>query len=270
MSAPDVLVVGGGIVGCAVAAACAKRGLRVRLLERAALASGASALELALVPRDVSAEEYLALHHFSGGAFLLDRAPPEDWPARRIDPRAAAAALADEARSYRAAVTTGCDVKALRVRGGSVGGALADEGEIAAGTTVVAAGAGTRRLCESAGLRRRVRGEPGELLVVDPPAEPIERPAVDGEAWVAPLPSGRLAVAHPRPGEPDRSRARGAAGRREHAVPRPVGPGRGARRPRARATRARARGRPRAARCRAGAVDGEAVAKGIVEGAWDG
>ena len=197
MSAPDVLVVGGGIVGCAVAAACAKRGLRVRLLERAALASGASALELALVPRDVSAEEYLALHHFSGGAFLLDRAPPEDWPARRIDPRAAAAALADEARSYRAAVTTGCDVKALRVRGGSVGGALADEGEIAAGTTVVAAGAGTRRLCESAGLGVAVRGEPGELLVVDPPAEPIERPAVDGEAWVAPLPSGRLAVAHP-------------------------------------------------------------------------
>jgi len=39
---PDVIVIGGGVAGCACAARLAERGLRVRLLERGPLASGAS------------------------------------------------------------------------------------------------------------------------------------------------------------------------------------------------------------------------------------
>ncbi|MDX1649223.1 MAG: glycine oxidase ThiO [Myxococcota bacterium] len=42
MSRPDVLVVGGGVVGCAVAGHLARAGLAVRLLARDALAGGAS------------------------------------------------------------------------------------------------------------------------------------------------------------------------------------------------------------------------------------
>ena len=40
--APDVAIVGGGIVGCALAAFLAEDGARVRLYERAVLAAGAS------------------------------------------------------------------------------------------------------------------------------------------------------------------------------------------------------------------------------------
>ncbi|HMG98698.1 MAG TPA: FAD-dependent oxidoreductase [Gaiellales bacterium] len=39
---PDVLVVGGGIVGIAVAASCARRGLAVTLCEARGLAEAAS------------------------------------------------------------------------------------------------------------------------------------------------------------------------------------------------------------------------------------
>ena len=39
---PDVVVVGGGIVGIAVAASCARRGMRVTLCESAGLAQAAS------------------------------------------------------------------------------------------------------------------------------------------------------------------------------------------------------------------------------------
>lgn len=42
MTRPDVLIVGGGVIGCAVAYELAKEGLRVTLLERAGLCAGAS------------------------------------------------------------------------------------------------------------------------------------------------------------------------------------------------------------------------------------
>ena len=40
MTRPDVLIVGGGVIGCAVAYELAKDGLRVTLLERAGLCAG--------------------------------------------------------------------------------------------------------------------------------------------------------------------------------------------------------------------------------------
>ena len=48
-SAPDVLIVGGGVIGCAVAYELAGHGLRVRLLERGGLCSGASGANGALI-----------------------------------------------------------------------------------------------------------------------------------------------------------------------------------------------------------------------------
>lgn len=49
MSRPDVLIVGGGVIGCAVAYELAKEGLRVTLLERAGLCAGASGANGALI-----------------------------------------------------------------------------------------------------------------------------------------------------------------------------------------------------------------------------
>ena len=141
-----VVVVGGGIVGAAVASACARTGARVHLCERGPLAGGASSLELALLPTGIDAARYLELHHFTGGSFLLDRSPPDDWPARRIGARAAAAALAAEARSHGAEIRTGCDVKGLLVRSGAVRGVLTDAGEIGTSRVVLAAGVDSWRL----------------------------------------------------------------------------------------------------------------------------
>jgi glycine/D-amino acid oxidase-like deaminating enzyme len=49
MTHPDVLIVGGGVIGCAVAYELAKEGLRVTLLERAGLCAGASGANGALI-----------------------------------------------------------------------------------------------------------------------------------------------------------------------------------------------------------------------------
>src|SRR5207245_9974259 len=49
MTRPDVLIVGGGVIGCAVAYELAKEGLRVTLLERAGLCAGASGANAALI-----------------------------------------------------------------------------------------------------------------------------------------------------------------------------------------------------------------------------
>jgi glycine/D-amino acid oxidase-like deaminating enzyme len=46
---PDALIVGGGVIGCAVAYELAKEGLRVSLLERAGLCAGASGANNALI-----------------------------------------------------------------------------------------------------------------------------------------------------------------------------------------------------------------------------
>ncbi len=65
MTRPDVLIVGGGVIGCAVAYELAKEGLRVTLLERAGLCAGASGANAALIwpqamRRDVALDLTLA------------------------------------------------------------------------------------------------------------------------------------------------------------------------------------------------------------------
>lgn len=53
--APDVLIVGGGIVGCSIAYRLAKNGARVLLLERTQLASGASGVAAGMLAPQVEA-----------------------------------------------------------------------------------------------------------------------------------------------------------------------------------------------------------------------
>ena len=81
----DVVVVGGGIIGCAAAAIMADRGVRVVLVERQAIGAGASGRNLGAVqhPFDPvlgalyreSLDRYRALAESSGGAFVIGAAP---------------------------------------------------------------------------------------------------------------------------------------------------------------------------------------------------
>jgi glycine/D-amino acid oxidase-like deaminating enzyme len=208
---PDVLVVGGGIVGCAVASACAQRGLAVQLVERGALAGGASSLPLALLGRPVPAEleeparasidAYLALHHFTGRAFFLDRSPLDcdgaDALVQRIDVPGATLALSWEARAHRAQIQTGCDVKSLLTQGRTVRGVRTDAGELRARTTVVAAGADSWRVCRALPLHVPVTDVEGICGVYPPGTLVLERPVLDDGAWAAPDHVGRLFVAEP-------------------------------------------------------------------------
>ncbi len=193
----DVLVVGGGIVGVSVAVHCARRGMAVCLVESGPIAGEASSLVLALLPAGADASTYLELHHFSGGSFLLDRSLPDGWPARRIDARGATSALVEEARGYRVELRTFCEAKSLAVRRGAVRGVLTDDGELRAGTTVVAAGVASWRVCRSLGRHVPVRPEPVELLVTEPAPFELERPIVADRAWVAQDPCGRLVATDP-------------------------------------------------------------------------
>ena len=81
----DVVVVGGGIIGCAAAAIMADRGVRVVLVERHAIGAGASGRNLGAVqhPFDPvlgalyreSLDRYRALAESSGGAFVIGAVP---------------------------------------------------------------------------------------------------------------------------------------------------------------------------------------------------
>jgi glycine/D-amino acid oxidase-like deaminating enzyme len=226
---PDVVVVGGGIIGIAAAASCARRGLRVTLCEAAGLAGAASGRNQGLVigphlPQMESIgsrtlELFLDLHERSGQAFAFDREPhgclilsPEggdaisaaelraaepllaphieyaelNLDARRIDPGAAAAVLADDARAAGAEIRTGCAVRELLRRGDDVTGVLTDDGRIEASHVVVAAGPWSWRVCRSLPLDVPVRGVRGWILVTRPAPFRL-RHAIE-EAWTRPAP----------------------------------------------------------------------------------
>jgi glycine oxidase len=179
--------------------------MRVTLVERGAIAGGASRLELALLGRPLapqlaelaarSVDAYQALHRFTGGAFLYDLAPTESG-LRRNDARSAAAALLEEARGHRAVVQTGCDVKRLLRQWGRVVGVQTDDGELRASTTVVAAGTGSWEICRELAFHVPVCGSPGEVVVTSPVREELG-PAAKGEAWLARDAAGRLWIARP-------------------------------------------------------------------------
>ena len=106
--------------------------------------------------------------------------------ARRIDPGAAAVALADEARSAGAEIRTGCAVRELLRRGDDVTGVLTDDGRIEAAHVVVAAGPWSWRVCRSLPHDVPVRGVRGWILVTRPAPFRL-RHAIE-EEWTRPAP----------------------------------------------------------------------------------
>jgi D-hydroxyproline dehydrogenase subunit beta len=109
---------------------------------------------------DLSTAEPLLAQDLAGGALVPG--------VRRLDPAAAVATLAGEARRLGAEIRTGCEVKELMIRAGRVSGALTDAGELRAGNVVVAAGPWSARVCRSLAFDVPVRGVGGWIAITRP------------------------------------------------------------------------------------------------------
>jgi D-hydroxyproline dehydrogenase subunit beta len=176
----DVLVVGGGIIGAALAAQCARRGMQVTLCERERLAAGASGRNAGLVtgphPPQLEAiarrsiKEYRDLHFATGEGFAFDR---ESIGSLIVADDAAHLGADDEpvltAAELRAAEpllgdgpVAGCIREARRIDAGAATVAWADEARSYGAEILVG--------CEARGLVRRagsvvgVMSDRGQLL----------------------------------------------------------------------------------------------------------
>ena len=240
----DVLVVGAGIVGAAVARELAVRGAAVTLVDRGAVASGTTGrgegnvlagdkepgpeLELtraglriydelderlgdaarirrkgSLVvhpdaetwareparvealgvdARLVTAEELQRLEPALTGAVHGATHVPGDL---QCDARAIARALVREAEAAGAAVRTGVAVEHVEVARGRARGVRTGAGRIAAGTVVLAAGAWTRPLAESADVPLPLEPRKGQLVRLLTPQPGFVRHKVLDGAYLA-------------------------------------------------------------------------------------
>lgn len=224
----DAIVIGGGVAGCACAAAVAGRGLSVLLLERDRLASGASGRNQGgLLPnphpaicglyqeaidfyKQVAAETRVSFQLRPHG-YLLVGADKQGLATavrhagalaatghaiERLDPAAlrelepglapdlaggariegahafhpvlATVAMAEYARARGAQIRTLTTVRGLLVSGSRVTGVVTDEGPIAAGAVVCAAGPWLRNLALQAGADVPVFGSTGYLVRTEP------------------------------------------------------------------------------------------------------
>jgi D-hydroxyproline dehydrogenase subunit beta len=145
--------------------------------ERVARVRAAGVAASLLAADEVREREPLLTGDLHGASFF-----PGDL---QCAPRAIARALAREAAAAGAEVRTGCAVAAIAVDGARrvCGVRLADGGRVAAGAVVLAAGAWSRALAESAGLPLPVQPRWGQLVQLAAPAgEPrlVRHKVVDG------------------------------------------------------------------------------------------
>jgi D-hydroxyproline dehydrogenase subunit beta len=128
-----------------------------------------------VAPEEVRELEPELTGPLAGAAFF-----PDDL---QCDPRAITRALVREARVAGAAVRTGVEVRTIAVGGGRVRVRVADGEVVEAGAVVLAAGAWSRRLADTAGLELPLEPRWGQLARLAPPRrEPplLRRKVVDG------------------------------------------------------------------------------------------
>src|SRR5436190_1812303 len=167
---PDVLVVGGGVIGLTAAHFLAKAGARVVVCDRGQLGAEAS---------------------WAGAGII----PPGN-PARAVAPfdqlRARSSAmfpgLSDELRE-----ATGID-NGYRRCGRRVVGANTKTGLIAAGQTLISAGAWTGDLLRRYGVAVAVTPVRGQMLLLRTPAPILRRILERGKRYVVPRDDGRVLV----------------------------------------------------------------------------
>ena len=262
---PDVVVVGGGIVGAACAVELAGRGASVTLLERDEIAAGASgrnqgwfvlSSDPPCAPMSaVSLERYLELIDGSPVPVHLDRDPvghilftrdeaatpsieerARAWAAtgvraealdargirqaepalaedvaaawlieqgRRIEPAALTVAHALRARELGAEVRRHTGVRGLTAAGDRVTGVVTDEGVLAAGTVVLAAGPWSAPLVRPLGVDLPVTGSRGWIVELAGPPGLLHHLLEEEEegAPLGPLNQGGAGEAFPTAGE---------------------------------------------------------------------
>ena len=235
----DVVVVGAGVVGCAVAYYLAREGASVTLIEREAIGSGASthatgslsllsnefspglSFEFALSGYRKFPELVQHLEEDTGMDLLFQKRPslrlaldeeeetlirdmmewqnrlvPVEWidgtAVRQLEPRLTqavrGAAYEDESSqldSYRLTLALARSaeqkgtqlqlrrVTGLIVQGSSVTGVRTTDGEVPAGTVVLAAGAWSREFGAELGFQAAVRPMKGERLMLRFPGDPL-------------------------------------------------------------------------------------------------
>ncbi len=126
--------------------------------------------------RIIDVDEARALFPYLDPAPFIGAAwTPRDGHAR---PRAAVAAMMEQAAAGGATVVDRCEVTGIDVRGGEITGVRTDAGTVATSTVVCAAGAWSRRI--------------GEMAGVDLPVEPVKRQIA---LTRAPSPSVRIPFA---------------------------------------------------------------------------
>lgn len=219
----DVVVVGGGPAGLALAVAAAGRGLSVTVLERAAgpvdkacgeglLPAGARALHALGVSRRIGAADRAVLREIRwmeprGGTVRLALPEPGGLGIRRT---ALWSALRDAAVDAGAEVVTGADVRAHGRERDRIWAECAGGGAVAGRVLVAADGLGSR-VRRREGLERpaggRLRFGIRKHFAVAPWADAVEVHFGDGaEAYVTPAGRGLVCVAilFERDGEPVR------------------------------------------------------------------
>ncbi|WP_264086276.1 NAD(P)/FAD-dependent oxidoreductase [Streptomyces marincola] len=118
-----------------------------------------------------------------------------------VDPVAATRALVAAARAHGARVVHDASVTAVDTVRGRVKGVSTAAGFLPAGTVVLAAGTGTRALCEPLGIDLPVAVSPACLLEVAAPAGSVNGIVATPEFEVREVRPGRLLVVAPCPAD---------------------------------------------------------------------
>src|ERR671910_580541 len=159
---PDVIVVGGGIIGTSCAYELARRGASVTLLEKDEIAAGASGRNLGYVDTSKDSmlaplarrtlDRYLEIASESPVPFFMDRKAigtlavtldeDEVDEGHRVDPAALTGAFAALAAKSGAVIRHHLGARRLIERSGRVAGVVTDDGVVEADVVVLAAGAG--------------------------------------------------------------------------------------------------------------------------------
>src|SRR5216683_2272917 len=171
----DVVVIGGGVNGVSIAHALAGRGVRVVLVEKGALASGASGRSSALVRMHYTNEWDARLAWASFPVFRnwpeLMGGPPVFTHTGYVDPAETVEGFRRRATLLGARILPWTAVTRIDRGESRVRGVETSAGRIEAGSVVVAAGAWSRRLCQEMGLALPARPKAIDTVAVSRPAE---------------------------------------------------------------------------------------------------
>jgi glycine oxidase len=208
---PDVLVVGGGVIGLAVAASCAGAGMRVVLIEQGRLANAASGRAAGGLSPDAHPDLGAEWHALARSSLALHRQLDAEWdyglrsvdllipPEGRVpdqahvDPLRLAAALA------RRAGTVACGVRFVDwdVGGERVMSVQTTNGDVSPGAVVLATGAAPEACATNECWVK------GHLIATQPAPIALDEIVADGEILVVQLPDGRFVAGGTKDREDD-------------------------------------------------------------------